>query len=307
MRVSITDRCNLRCLYCASGKFSMLGHDEIMRYEEIERIVAITSGLGIDTIRVTGGEPMARRGAMGFIEKLVKIPGIKKVSLTTNGTLLDEAQIKHLADIGLYSINISIDSLDAQINSRITGSDSFGGSYRALIWAVESGLRTKANCVLIKGLNEAQLLPMSQLAINYTVDVRFIELMPAEGAGGFEGVCASEILKQLEGAFPGLAPDSETRGSGPAEYYKSPGMKGSLGIISAKWSHSCQTCNRVRLTSEGFMQLCLFQTVGIDLRKLVRKGTSDEEISEAIAQAIFSKPRGIAPGGEVGMMSRIGG
>jgi len=251
MRVSITDRCNLRCVYCMPGEFTAIAHDAVLRYEEILRLCRIAAKLGIRTIKVTGGEPLARKGCLDFMQKLKQVPGIEHVTLTTNGVLL-EPYVEALAGLRLDGLNISLDALEPETYRQITGRDTFHQAWRALHRALEAGLRVKINCVPIRGVNENQLIPISRLAETLPVNVRFIELMPTQKGKGLQGIPGAEILALLLREFPDLTPDEAPRGFGPAHYYRSSRLKGGIGLIDAISNHFCSGCNRLRLTGEGF-------------------------------------------------------
>ena len=308
MRVSITDRCNLRCVYCMpEDGISAISHAQVLRYEELLRLCAIAVRAGIRSVRVTGGEPLVRKGCIGFLRELKTTPGIKRLALTTNGVFLEQF-VDELADIGLDSINISLDSLSAETYMRITRRDSFSAVWRGLNKAVASGLRVKINCVPIMGQNDAELLAFARLAENMPVDVRFIEFMPTRSGKSFERLSGTAILTRLLEAYPDLLPDTRRRGYGPARYFISGKMRGSVGIISAGDGRICSECNRVRLTSEGLLKLCLFHYDGLDLRGMLRDGAGDAEIQAAFTQAVLRKPEGQThTGAGIETMSRIGG
>ena len=306
LRVSVTDRCNLRCRYCMPEELPSVPHELILRYEEILRVCAIMATLGIRTVKVTGGEPLVRKGCLDFIKRLKQIPGIEHVTLTTNGVLL-EPYIDDLASLGLDGINISLDSLDAHTYTRITGRDELNRARRSLYKAVESGLRVKINCVPLRGINEGDILPIAYLAKTLPVDVRFIELMAA--GAEIEGIPGAEVIDKLRHEFPDLHPDPAPHGFGPARYFKSGGLVGSIGLIASVSGHFCSGCNRVRLTNEGFLKLCLVRGEEIDLRELLRFGAGDGEIRDKIEAAIHNKPERhlLNEGESIEKMSRIGG
>lgn len=311
MRVSITDRCNLRCRYCMPEDLPFISHENILRYEEILRAVKIMAGLGVTRVKVTGGEPLVRKGCAGFLGELKAVPGIELVTLTTNGVLLEE-NLKQLCDMGLDGVNISLDTLDAEKYERITGRDEFRRVSRAVEDAVGAGLRVKINCVPIRGLNDGEQAGFARLAERLPLDVRFIELMPTGTNGGFERVGSGETLAALLKEYPDLTPDSSRRGNGPARYYKSERLKGAIGFIDAISNHFCEGCNRLRLTGEGFLKLCLYHADGLDLRGMMRSGAEDEEIARAVLGAVKLKPErhsftnADGPAG-IEKMSRIGG
>lgn len=288
MRVSITDRCNLRCRYCMPEDLPQLPHSDILRYEEILRLCALAGSLGIRTIKVTGGEPLARRGCMDFLTRLCKIPGIENVTLTTNGVLL-EHYIETLAGLGINRINISLDTLNPDTYRQITGKDSFDAVWRSFQAALGAGLRLKINTVPIRGVNDNELAEIAAIAEQYPVDVRFIELMPTGGGSDTGRITGEEVLDRLRQKYD-LVPDCEVHGFGPASYYHSGELQGSIGLITAVSNHFCSGCNRVRLTSEGYLKLCLYHDDGVDLRSMLRGGSSDIEMMEAMSDAISRKP-----------------
>lgn len=316
MRVSITDRCNLRCVYCMPEEFACVTHAEILRYEEILRVCALAARKGIRTVKVTGGEPLARKGCVEFMRALRRIPGIQHVTLTTNGVLLDP-YVASLAALPLDGLNISLDALAPETYLRMAGRDAFDQVWRSLHRALGAGLRVKINCVPIRGLNEKEILPIARLAETLPVDVRFIELMPTEPSAKegecLRGVPGAEILALLSRAYPDLAPDASAHGFGPARYYQSGALKGGIGLIEAIHNHFCSSCNRLRLTSEGFLKPCLYHNHGLDVRRMLRNGASDTEIEAAITNAVCDKPERHCFGGKMGAeegirrMSRIGG
>ena len=312
IRVSVTDRCNLRCKYCMPEDLPFIPHDRILRYEEILRICGIFAKLGVRIVKVTGGEPLTRKGCVEFIRDLKMIPGIEHVTLTTNGVLL-EPYIDDLVVLGLDCVNISLDSLDPGIYERITGRDEFARVWSSLHKALDVGLRVKINNVPMRGVNDGEILAFAKLAETLPLDIRFIEQMPSGDDIHYHRVPAEEVLDMLSQAYPDLTADAMPHGFGPARYFKSAGLKGAIGLIDAISNHFCAGCNRLRLTSEGFLKLCLYYDDGLDLRGLVRGGASDDEIEAAIIRAVAQKPERHAFGsdpdgsGGIGTMSRIGG
>jgi len=309
MRVSVTDRCNLRCKYCMPDDLPFIPHDNILRYEEILRICKAAAKTGVRIIRVTGGEPLVRKGCAEFLEALKSVPGIEHLTLTTNGTLL-EPFIDTLVKIKLDCVNISLDTLDAGVYRQITGKDAFAQVWRSLHKAAEAGLRVKINCVPVKGVNEPDIIPIARLAESMPVDVRFIELMPTTVNMHMEGITGREVRVRLLTEYPDLTPDSAQRGFGPARYYKSAKLQGGIGFINAIGDCFCPGCNRIRLTSEGLLKQCLYHGGGLDLRTALRNNASDSELEAAIAGVIYNKPERHLFGCEhdgIGRMSRIGG
>jgi cyclic pyranopterin phosphate synthase len=310
MRVSITDRCNLRCGYCMPTDPPYIPHDEILRYEEIITICEAAARLGIRTIKVTGGEPFVRKGCIDFLRRLQTVAGIEHVTLTTNGVLL-EPYIDALAEMKIDGVNISLDTIDADIFKRITGRNEFHAVWRSLHKAIERGLPVKINCVPLKGVSEREILHIARLAEIFPVDVRFIELMPA--GGRFEHVSSNSALAAVREAYSDLAPDAARRGFGPARYFKSSKLRGAIGFINAVTDCFCPACNRIRLTSEGLLKPCLAHETGTDLRRLLRTGLlrtgQVESIQAAIAGTIYMKPIGhnFSESQSIHGMSRMGG
>lgn len=311
MRISITDRCNLRCKYCMPDDLPSVCHHSILRYEEILRICAAAVGLGIRNFRVTGGEPLVRRGFLDFLKTLKQLPGAESVSITTNGVLL-EPYLDDLAAMGLDGINISLDTLNPHTYRELTGTDALDAVLSSVHKAVVANLRVKLNCVPLLGINDRELPEIAALAQTLPVDVRFIELMPTEAGRPFRPVPGERVRNILRERYPDLRPVTEWRGSGPARYEQSDSLLGRIGYIDALTGHFCRACNRIRLTGEGFLKLCLYHDAGISLRELVRSGATVEELQQVMAAAIGSKPEHHYFGdagmqGGIGNMSRIGG
>lgn len=310
LRLSITDRCNLRCRYCMPEEVPFLPHESILRYEEILRLVRISAELGMRTIKVTGGEPLVRKDCVKLLRELKAIPGIEHVTLTTNGVLLSNIA-QELKALGLDGVNISLDTMDAARYRRITGRDEFGRVIDGLRAAVAAQLRVKVNCVPLAETEMDDLLAVAALAARYPVDVRFIEMMPMGHGRDFTPVDCGMLLNALRRMWPGLVSTEEKRGFGPAVYWTAPGLLGAVGFISAVSHTFCASCNRVRLTSEGFLKSCLCFCDGVDLRALLRAGASDEALHLAMEQAIRQKPAchsfGTVLPAEGRGMSQIGG
>lgn len=310
LRISITDRCNLRCRYCMPVDLPFRSHDEILRYEEIERVCRAAVRAGIRHVRVTGGEPLVRKGCLDFLERLKQMPGIETVAITTNGVLLEEAAPR-LAAMGIDSVNISLDTLREDTFQKIAQRDLFREVWKGLMTAIEAGLRVKVNCVPQRGVNDGELEAMARLAEQYPIDVRFIEMMPMGYGDETPTIGSEEMEDRFRAAYPGLQVCGERRGFGPAHYYEAPGFQGKIGIIDAVSHCFCQECNRIRLSSEGFLKLCLYYDQGVDLRALLRSGAADEELFQVIKQAVAQKParHGFDSGRreESRTMSQIGG
>lgn len=290
VRISITDRCNLRCMYCMpSSGVESFAHGDILTYEEIERVVQAFARLGIKYVRLTGGEPLARKGCIGLIERIKAIDGIEAISMTTNAILLD-GQVNAAHAAGLSSINISLDTLDEAAYGKITRGGELAPVLRVIEEALALGMRVKLNVVPVRKLNDASLVPLASLARDKDISVRFIELMPVGCGADLEPIEPSQIEQMMEDAFGQLTPDPSHHGYGPARYVKPNGFRGSLGFISAVSHEFCKDCNRVRLTADGRLKLCLNHQSGIDIRALLRGGITDEALTAAMREAIDKKP-----------------
>ncbi len=313
LRISLTDRCNLRCVYCmpADG-VAWKPPADILTYEEIERVVRVAVGEGISKIRLTGGEPLVRRGVPEFVRTLLEDVGVESVALTTNGTLL-RSFAPQLAAAGLKRVNISLDSLDPQVFSAITRGGDITAALDGIEAAFESGFDpVKLNVVVVRRLAQ-DLLGFARMSVERPLHVRFIEYMPVgeaeEGSGchaegGVEGgwtradtVPSDEVLEQIsaQGEAAGLGPllaidrDEAPGGWGPARYYRFEGARGTVGVISPLSHHFCAECNRLRLTADGMLRPCLFSDVEFDVRSALREGT-DDDVHELIRTALRAKP-----------------
>ena len=291
LRISVTDRCNLRCRYCMPEPVDAVQHADILRYEEILRICRAAIELGITKFKVTGGEPLVRAGCTEFIAELKKQPGTQQVTLTTNGLLL-EKNLDALADAGLDGVNISLDTTDNTRFQRITGYTGNGADtlLRVLEECCAKGLKTKINAVLLEETEE-DAPELAAIAEELPVDVRFIELMPTGFGTAMRRVSPDDILSALRKRWPDLAPTDERRGNGPAHYYKSDLLLGRIGFIDAVSHKFCADCNRVRLTSTGQLKPCLCYADSADLRALIRGGCTDGELKEALRASVYAKPR----------------
>ena len=291
LRISITDRCNLRCRYCMPEGAVCESHEAILRYEEILRICRAATELGIVKFKVTGGEPLVRRGCESLIAALKALPRTEQVTLTTNGLLLGE-KLDALCEAGLDAVNVSLDTLEGEKYRRITGFGGFeAGAFLDLLRrCCDRGLRTKLNAVMLPE-NRDEITALAAIAAELPVDVRFIELMPIGFGGSLERVSPEEVLARLLESWPDLRPTDEKRGNGPAHYYASPALQGRIGLIDAVSHRFCESCNRVRLTSTGQLKPCLCFDSTLDLRALLRGGCSDGELREALRQGIEKKPR----------------
>lgn len=299
LRISVTDRCNLRCRYCmpAEGVVA-LRHDDILRYEEIERLARAAAELGISKIRLTGGEPLVRRGIVDLVAALAAIPGIRDLSMTTNGTLLAPMAVS-LAQAGLNRVNVSLDTLDAARYADITRGGSLEAALAGIAAAEAAGLLPlKINAVATRGFNDDELAALAALTLEHDWHVRFIELMPLnDGSVAFEVgyIPADEIRAVLRAAYGELIPVAtadQPAWNGPAEYVRLPGGRGMVGIITPVSAHFCARCNRLRLTADGKLRMCLFSDQEIDVRAALRSGASPEALQDLLRQAVAAKPAG---------------
>ena len=290
LRVSITDRCNLRCRYCMPDGVPLTTMEDILTYEEIETVCRMAAELGIKKIKITGGEPLVRKGCSELIGRLKRIPGIEQVTMTSNGVLLEE-NLETLVKNGLDAVNISLDSLNAETYRLITGRNQLEKVLQAIRLTVKSGIRVKINAVLQKDSNGGEWEELISLAKEYPIDVRFIEMMPIGFGKQFEPVYNEELLKLLKTKYPEIECDTCVHGNGPAVYYKIPGFKGSIGFISAIHGKFCDQCNRIRLTAQGKLKPCLCYGEGIDLRKALRDDRNEEQVLELLKRTIEKKPK----------------
>ena len=294
LRLSVTDLCNLRCRYCMPDGVEKLEREAVLTYEEFLRLAALFARCGIDTVRVTGGEPLVRKNVAQLVAGLKETPGIRRVTLTTNAVLLAE-QLPALLDAGLDSVNISLDTLRPEVFRQITARDDFAAVQAGLQAALESGLPVKLNCVPQAGVNEGELETLAALAKDNALQVRFIEMMPIGYGAAMPCISGPELRARFARRWPELAPLSAAQehalGDGPAVYYTVPGWQGSIGFIAAVHGKFCTSCNRVRLTSQGFLRPCLASETGCDLRALLRSGADDAQLLAAIRETIWAKPR----------------
>ena len=294
LRLSVTDLCNLRCRYCMPDGVEKLEREAVLTYEEFLRLAALFARCGIDTVRVTGGEPLVRKNVAQLVAGLKATPGIRRVTLTTNAVLLAE-QLPALLDAGLDSVNISLDTLRPEVFRQITARDDFAAVQAGLQAALQSGLPVKLNCVPQAGVNEGELEALAALAKDNALQVRFIEMMPIGYGAAMPCISGPELRARFARRWPELAPLSPAQehalGDGPAVYYTVPGWQGSIGFIAAVHGKFCASCNRVRLTSQGFLRPCLASETGCDLRALLRSGADDAQLLAAIRETIWAKPR----------------
>lgn len=331
LRLSVTDRCNLRCLYCMpcnspgtddidNSFIKTLSAKELLSYEEMLRVVSIGVSLGMSKLRLTGGEPLIRKGILGFIDNLSSIQGLEQIRLTTNGVLLADYK-QSLYDAGVSHLNISLDTLDEKKFTTITGRDYFSQVMKGIEDALHLGFKIKINVVAMRGINDDEFADFVQFALDTDVQVRFIEFMPI-GKGSkwnkSQYIKASTIQDSLKKKFT-FTPLKSSRNTGPARMFTamdSSGTEGKVGFISPISHHFCDKCNRLRLTSDGKLRACLLHDRATDLKHILRSDGKDKEIEQAIKDTIMFKPKnhGIVDDPEESQkpachvqMSRIGG
>ena len=293
LRISVTDRCNLRCRYCMPEEgISLISHADILTYEELLRIVRVFAKEGISKVRLTGGEPLVRKGVVEFISSLSQIEQIKDLSLTTNGILLKEFA-QALKKAGLKRVNISLDSLKRERFHQITRRDGFEQVWEGIEEALHVGLSpVKINMVAIRGMNDDEIESFAKLTFNFPLTVRFIEYMPAGNGEEWKEshlLPIPQIKARLEnlGKLITLPPD---QWDGPAKRFRLEGSIGEIGLIGAVSSHFCGDCNRLRLTADGKIRTCLFSDEEVDLREILRNGGSDADLKEQLIIALGKKP-----------------
>lgn len=314
LRVSLTDRCNFRCVYCMPENgvvFHPWNHH--LTDEELVRIVRIGASIGFDRIRLTGGEPTVRSNLVPIVEEIAKIPGIKEIAMTTNGMRL-EALAEPLAKVGLKRVNISIDTLDAERFAKITRFGKLEAVWRGILAAEKAGLTPiKLNSVIIRGYNEQDIVDLARLTVENAWDMRFIEVMPLGSIADFQidsVVSAEEMKLRIESILGPLEP-LEWDGHNPSRPFKVKGGKGTIGFISSVSAPFCEGCDRMRLTSDGKLHLCLLRDDEVDLLTPLRAGAGDQELRELMMRGVTNKPWGhglaenVHP--ELRIMSQIGG
>lgn len=315
LRVSVTDRCNLRCVYCMppDGVESAL-HGDILSFEEIVTVIRAAAAIGVKKVRLTGGEPLVRRGITELVRLISSVPGIDDVALTTNGLLLPPLAGK-LKEAGLKRVNISLDTLRADRYREITRIGHLDGAWAGIHAALEVGLNpVKLNTVIIRNFNDDEVVALARLTLNLPLHLRFIELMPigptSQWASG-KFVPAGEIAGVITSRLGSLEPAKQPSGGGPAKYYRLREATGTIGFITSMSDHFCERCNRLRLTAGGALRPCLYDRKEIDLRTPLRGGASVAEIARIVEDAVIMKPdrHHLAEGWQdkLRAMSQIGG
>lgn len=290
LRLSVTDRCNLRCIYCMPEMgVEWKPHGELLSFEELLRCCRVLAELGIRKVKISGGEPLIRREIASLIASLKKAPGIEQVTMTTNGLLLGE-ELERLVEAGLDAVNVSLDTLDEETFRRLTRREGLDKILRAVGGACAAGLRVKLNCVLLRGINDHEAAALAALARDQPLAVRFIELMPLGSAAAFEPLGGKETAAALENCYGKLIPLAGKLGNGPAEYFTLAGFTGAVGFIDPLSRGFCGSCNRLRISSLGLLKPCLASNLALDLKVLLRGGAGDGDLRGAILDLVRRKP-----------------
>jgi len=301
IRVSITDKCNLRCIYCKpSQNFHQIERSQILSYEEILRLIRVAVTCGISKVRLTGGEPLVRRDLINLVRSISQLDGVRDIALTTNGVLLDQ-MAQGLYEAGLHRINVSLDSLNREKYQNITCRDQLDLVLQGIKKAQKIGFSPiKINAVVIRGINDDEVLDLAQLSLNYPFHIRFIEFMPIgnqklwQDKHYFSCLEMKKIITAYRPLIPSASPGPHhSSGDGPARLFEFEGAPGKIGFISPLSNHFCSTCNRIRLTADGRLRSCLFSNQEIDIKEAMRSGGSDENLRQIFIKAIENKPVGL--------------
>ncbi len=294
LRLSITDRCNLRCFYCMpQADFNWMEPTEILRFEEIVQLTRVLASLGVKKVRFTGGEPLVRRDVVKLVRDVSSLPGVEETCLTTNGVLLKK-MAQELFDAGLRHLNISLDTLRPERFKEVTGRDHFQDVWEGIEKGLDLGFSpVKLNFVMMRGKNDDEIVDFARLTRQYPMDVRFIEFMPIGkhskwGRNYF--FSSDEAVKQITAELGPLNPVKPEAGSGPAELYTLSDGMGRIGFISPLSHRFCSKCNRLRVTADGRLRLCLFSDLEINIRDMLRQGVTDTELAQFFSDIILKKP-----------------
>ena len=314
LRISLTDHCNLRCLYCMPDDMVFRPTTDLMQDEEVLRLTRLFARLGFDKVRLTGGEPTVRANIVELVREIAHTPGIRSLSMTSNGILFSKLA-RPLAEAGLKRVNFSLDTLDAQKFKRLTRKGELNEVWKGIRAAEEVGLTPiKINVVMVKGYNEDDALGLARLTLEHDWQVRFIEMMPFAGATDFQqmqGISESIIRERIESNLGQLSLENGGRLDGEARLFRLPGARGVLGFISTLSQPFCASCTRARLTADGRLRLCLLRENEIDLLTAMRQGASDADLRRMVIEGIWLKPWGHKlDRGEIPLnrtMSEIGG
>ncbi|MCA9952795.1 MAG: GTP 3',8-cyclase MoaA [Anaerolineales bacterium] len=314
LRISLTDKCNLRCVYCMPEDITFRPRAELLQDDEILRLVRLFTEVGFHKFRLTGGEPTVRANCVELVDAIAHSPGVKTVVMTTNGLLLDK-MAQPLADAGLQRVNISIDTLDPQKFKKLTRWGEVGDVWRGIYAAEAAGLGVKLNSVVVRGYNDQQdVVDMARLTLENAWQVRFIEMMPFGDVADFQQagiVSEQELRKRIAAALGPLSVVNGGQLDGEASLYQLPHALGTLGFISSVTQPFCASCTRARLTADGRLRLCLLREREVNLLDPLRQGATDAEMLDIITKAIWRKPWGHKLGQDIiplnRVMSEIGG
>lgn len=291
LRLAVTDRCNLRCFYCMPAEgVKYLPKKALLTFEEIERLVSLMASMGISKIRLTGGEPFVRNDLMQLIRRIVEIPGVRDLHITTNG-ILTAPHIPELKKLGIASVNLSLDTLNRERFRQITLRDEFDNTFRTLNLLLEHNIPVKINAVVMEGKNTEDILPMVELTRKHAVSVRFIEEMPFNGEGSHYPKLTwtyNKILEHIRSQHPNLEKMRDDAHA-TAYNYKIPGFAGDVGVIAAFSRTFCGTCNRIRVTAQGILKTCLYDDGVMNIRDLLRSGATDEEVKLKMISAFNTR------------------
>jgi len=294
LRVSLTDACNLRCVYCMPEEITFRPPASLLQDDEVVTLVRVAASLGVDKIRLTGGEPTVRRGVVDLVREIRAVPGIGRVAMTTNGLRLVELA-RPLAEAGLDQVNISIDSLDIERFRQITRRGDLGDVWRGIAAAEAAGLRLKLNCVVTRGFNDDEVVELARLTLTNPWEVRFIELMPLGSVSDFQRsqvVPSAETRARIEAALGPVTLVPGHNGHDPARPYRLVDAMGQIGFISSVTEPFCEGCNRLRLTADGRLRLCLLRDDEVDFLTPLRAGADFEALRRIMAEAAYRKPWG---------------
>ncbi|MES2795006.1 MAG: GTP 3',8-cyclase MoaA [Bacteroidota bacterium] len=293
LRLAVTDRCNLRCSYCMPEHgMKFLHKSALLSFEEMLRLCEIMAKMGVNKVRITGGEPFVRNNLMDFLWKLSDIEGITEIALTTNG-VLTEQYLKDLKALGIKTVNLSLDTLDKKRFFDITKRDEYDKVMSTLYRMIEQDFEVKINAVVMEGQNTEDILSLTEFTKNNPVSVRFIEEMPFNGIGAHSAVLNwdyMKILEEIKSQYPTIQKVKDSAFS-TSYNYQIPNHQGSIGIIAAYSRTFCGTCNRIRITAQGELKTCLYQHKGLSIRDLIRSGLSNEAIEAILYESIQKRPK----------------
>lgn len=288
LRLSITDRCNLRCRYCRPEEgVPFIPHKEILRFEELERLVAIFCSLGINKVRVTGGEPFSRRGCLPFLTRLKNIDGVQFLHITTNGVKTSR-YLDEFAAIGLDSINLSLDTLDHKRFWKITRRDYLDAVLQTMHGIIDRRIPLKINSVALEETSDKEIIGLAELARQNPITLRFIEKMPFSGITRPEKLVNGNLLQRLKKIFPSMEEQTQSTPT-TARIFSLPGYKGTIGLIQGYSRLFCETCNKLRITPTGMLKTCLYDNGVLDLKRMLRSGSSDKEIESAVLSCVQNR------------------